>query len=151
MCLTVFCEGNRERYLELKPAARALGAAFQKVNFLRDIRADHAGLARIYFPRCDFNNFTCADKKQIESDIQADFREAYKGILRLPIKARFGVYVAYKYYLSLFRKIKGLQASCILNKRVRIPNHYKWMIVLRAAVKNQLRLINAENPTTAVG
>lgn len=151
MCLTVFCEGNRERYLELKPAARALGAAFQKVNFLRDIRADHAGLARVYFPKCDFNNFTCEDKRQIEADIQADFKAAYEGILRLPIKARFGVYVAYKYYLSLFRKIKGLQPSSILNQRVRIPNHYKWMIVLRAAVKNQLRLINAAPPTAVVG
>lgn len=151
MCLTIFCEGNRERYEELKPAARALGAAFQKVNFLRDIRADHAGLARIYFPRCDFNNFTCADKKKIEADIQADFREAYAGILKLPIKARFGVYVAYKYYSSLFRKIKGMRASCILNKRVRISNHYKWMIVLRAAVKNRLRLINAENQAAITG
>lgn len=151
MCLTVFCEGDRLRYEELKKPARALGAAFQKVNFLRDIRADHSGLSRVYFPRCDFNNFTCADKKQIETDIQSDFKEAYAGILRLPIKARFGVYVAYKYYSSLFRKIKRMQASCILNKRVRIPNHYKWMIVLRAAVKNQLRLINAESPVTVTG
>ncbi|MFT3676119.1 MAG: phytoene/squalene synthase family protein [Chitinophagaceae bacterium] len=151
MCLTVFCEGDRLRYEELKKSARALGAAFQKVNFLRDIRADHSGLSRVYFPRCDFNNFTCADKKQIETDIQSDFKEAYAGILRLPIKARFGVYVAYKYYSSLFRKIKRMQASCILNKRVRIPNHYKWMIVLRAAVKNQLRLINAESPVTVTG
>ncbi len=151
MCLTVFCEGDRQRYEELKKPARALGAAFQKVNFLRDIRADHSGLSRVYFPRCDFNNFSCADKKQIETDIQADFKEAYAGILRLPIKARFGVYVAYKYYSSLFRKIKGMQASCILNKRVRIPNHYKWMIVLRAAVKNQLRLINAAETAAVTG
>jgi len=151
MCLTVFCEGDKQRYEELRKPARALGAAFQKVNFLRDIRADHSGLSRVYFPRCDFNNFTCKEKRQIETDIQDDFREAYAGILRLPIKARFGVYVAYKYYLSLFRKIKGMQASCILNKRVRIPNHYKWMIVLRARVKNQLRLIDAENPAAAAG
>lgn len=147
MCLYVFCEGNKPLYEKLKQPARALGAAFQKVNFLRDIRADYTALSRVYFPRCDFNNFTCADKKQIEEDIQTDFRNAYSGILQLPIKARFGVYVAYKYYLSLFRKIRKMQASCILNKRVRIPNHYKLMIVLRAAVKNQLRLINPD--TTA--
>ncbi|MGL5946957.1 MAG: phytoene/squalene synthase family protein, partial [Sediminibacterium sp.] len=106
MCLHVFCEGDKSVYEKLKPAAKSLGAAFQKVNFLRDLKADFEGLDRIYFPGCDFRNFTNADKEQIESDIQKDFDNAYKGIIELPLKARFGVYVAYKYYLSLFKKIK---------------------------------------------
>ena len=95
----------------------------------------------MYFPACDFNNFTNEEKRQIEADIQQDFREAYKGILALPLKARFGVYVAYKYYLSLFRKIRKMKPACVLEKRVRIPNYGKMLIVIRAGVKNQLRLI----------
>jgi phytoene/squalene synthetase len=145
MCLYVFCEGNKEAYTRLKEPARSLGAAFQKVNFLRDIKADYAGLARVYFPCCDFNNFTAADKNKIEADIQDDFKHAYNGIIHLPLKARFGVYVAYKYYLSLFRKIKRTDPSQILEKRIRIPNYYKALIVFRASVKNQLRLINPGN------
>jgi phytoene synthase len=141
MCLQVFCEGRKHLYDELKLPARALGAAFQKVNFLRDMKADFDGLSRIYFPGCDFKNFTRTEKRQIEVDIQRDFREAYKGILKLPLKARFGVYVAYKYYLSLFRKIKRLQPETVMEQRIRIPNYSKLMIILRAGVKNQLRLI----------
>jgi len=141
MCLHVFCEGKTDLYKSLTRSARALGAAFQKVNFLRDIRADYQDLSRVYFPGCDFNNFSFTDKRQIEEDIQHDFREAYKGIITLPLKARFGVYVAYKYYLSLFRKIKRLQPARVMEERVRIPNYGKMMILLRAGVKNQLRLI----------
>ena len=141
MCLKVFCEGNKELYDNLTLSARALGAAFQKVNFLRDIKADYNGLSRIYFPGCDFNNFGCRDKQRIENDIQHDFREAYTGILLLPVKARFGVYVAYKYYLSLFKKIKALQPANVLEQRIRIPHYHKLMIIVKAGVKNQLRLI----------
>lgn len=141
MCLYVFCDGNRARYEELRAPARALGAAFQKVNFLRDIQADFQVLSRMYFPGCDFHNFSARDKEQIEADIEADFRAAYQGILALPLKARFGVYVAYKYYYSLFRRIKDTEPAHILQKRIRIPNYYKAYIVLRAAVKNRLRLI----------
>ncbi|HEU4469672.1 MAG TPA: phytoene/squalene synthase family protein [Flavisolibacter sp.] len=141
MCLYVFCEGDRVLYEQLKQQARALGAAFQKVNFLRDIKADFNDLSRIYFPGCDFHNFTEADKEQIESDIELDFRKAYEGILDLPIKARFGVYVAYKYYYSLFKKIKSTQPHHILQRRIRIPNYHKAYIVFRASVKNRLRLI----------
>lgn len=141
MCLYIFCEGNQKQYEELKSPARSLGAAFQKVNFLRDIKADFNGLSRVYFPGCDFDNFTARDKEQIESDIQNDFNLAYSGIVRLPLKARFGVYVAYKYYLSLFKKIKKTNAARILESRIRIPNYSKAMIVLRAGVKNQLGLI----------
>ena len=141
MCLYVFCEGKKELYDKLRSSARALGAAFQKVNFLRDIKADYNGLSRMYFPGCDFNNFTQRDKKQIEEDIHKDFKEAYSGIIKLPLKSRFGVYVAYKYYLSLFRKIKNLEPARVLEARIRIPDYKKAMIVLRAGVKNQLGLI----------
>ncbi len=141
MCLYVFCEGRKEVYEKLKTPARALGAAFQKVNFLRDIKADYNSLSRMYFPGCDFNNFTASDKKQIEEDIYSDFKNAYSGILKLPMKSRFGVYVAYKYYLSLFRKIKSLEPASVLEARIRIPDYKKAMIILRAGVKNQLGLI----------
>ena len=141
MCLYVFCEGKKEMYDQLESSARSLGAAFQKVNFLRDIKADFNGLARVYFPGCDFNNFTEPQKRQIEEDIHNDFRQAYQGIKHLPFKARFGVYVAYKYYLSLFKKIKRMEPARVLEERIRIPNYRKAMIIFRAGVKNQLRLI----------
>ena len=141
MCLYVFCEGNKDLYHKLENAARSLGAAFQKVNFLRDIKADYNSLSRIYFPGCDFNNFTKQDKHQIENDIHNDFRQAYHGIIKLPLKARFGVYVAYKYYLSLFKKIRKMEPARVLEERIRIPNYRKAMIIFRAGVKNQLRLI----------
>lgn len=141
MCLYVFCEGKKELYERLKASARALGAAFQKVNFLRDIKADYNGLSRMYFPGCDFNNFTERDKKQIEEGIYKDFRAAHAGIIKLPLKSRFGVYVAYKYYLSLFKKIKSLEPKRVLEARIRIPDYKKAMIVLRAGVKNHLGLI----------
>lgn len=141
MCLCIFCDGNQEKYEKLKEPARSLGAAFQKVNFLRDVKADYTGLNRMYFPDCDFRNFTLQDKQKIEADIQQDFNNAYHGILRLPVKARFGVYVAYKYYLSLFKKIRKVHAARILDQRIRIPNYSKALIILRAGVKNRLKLI----------
>lgn len=141
MCLKVFCDGKEDICNQLKSAAKSLGAAFQKVNFLRDIKADHEGLSRMYFPGCDFNNFNEADKRQIEEDIQNDFKAAYEGVRRLPLKARFGVYVAYKYYLSLFKKIKRMHPANVLMQRIRIPDYYKVLIILRAGVKNQLRLL----------
>jgi len=141
MCLYVFCEGNKELYQKLESPAKSLGAAFQKVNFLRDVKADFHGLSRVYFPGCDFNNFNEKDKREIEKEIHIDFKNAYQGIIRLPLKARFGVYVAYKYYLSLFKKIKKMKPARVLQERIRIPNYSKALIVLRAGVKNQLRLL----------
>jgi phytoene/squalene synthetase len=141
MCLHVFCEGNLHLYKRLEPAARALGAAFQKVNFLRDVKADYHSLKRTYFPGIDFDNFTSEMKASVETEIENDFRDAYDGILKLPFKARFGVYVAYKYYLSLFRKIRRVQPSRILEERIRIPPYGKALILVRAGVKNQLNLI----------
>lgn len=141
MCLYVFCEGDKKLYDQLKPHAQSLGAAFQKVNFLRDVKADLHTLNRIYFPGVDFSNFTEHTKWQIEQEIAEDFKNAYEGILRLPWKARFGVYVAYKYYSSLFNKIRKTAPSQILESRIRIPNYRKALILVRAGVKNQLNLI----------
>ncbi|QNA45025.1 phytoene/squalene synthase family protein [Lacibacter sediminis] len=141
MCLYVFLEGDKVQYEKLKPSARSLGAAFQKVNFLRDVKADYNQLDRTYFPGLDFSNFTERQKREIEEDIQKDFDDAYEGIMQLPSKARFGVYVAYKYYLSLFRKIKRLQPATIMHERVRIPDYHKVMILLRAGVRNQLNIM----------
>jgi phytoene/squalene synthetase len=141
MCLYIFCEGNQAQYDALKPAAKSLGSAFQKVNFLRDVKADFEGLDRMYFPDCDFANFTQADKLAIEQDIQKDFDEAYAGILNLPIKARFGVYVAYKYYLSLFKKIQRLEPAHILESRVRIPDYGKAFILAKAGIRSQLNIL----------
>lgn len=141
MCLYVFCDGKKSLYEKLEGPARSLGAAFQKVNFLRDMKADYNGLSRVYFPGCDFSNFNESEKKQIEEDIENDFKDAYNGIFKLPWKARFGVYVAYKYYYSLFKKIRKMHPAKVLAERIRIPNYHKAMIILRAGVKNQLRLI----------
>ncbi len=141
MCLHVFCDGDKKGYNHLKPYAQSLGAAFQKVNFLRDLRADYLQLNRVYFPHCDFNNFTHCDKRKIEKDIQKDFDHAYKGVVQLPFKARFGVYVAYKYYLSLFRKIKQLQPQTVMQQRIRIPDYYKVMILAKASVRSKLNMM----------
>ncbi len=141
MCLFVFCKGNLAQYKLLEPSAKALGAAFQKVNFLRDVKADFEGLERMYFPGCDFKKFTLADKQAIEADIQNDFANAYQGIVQLPNQSRFGVYVAYKYYLSLFNKIKKIQPQKILEERIRIPNYGKAFIVAKAGLRNQFNLL----------
>lgn len=141
MCLSVFCEGDTEKYDQLKDYARSMGAAFQKVNFLRDLKSDYEQLNRLYFPGMDFQNFTGNMKKNIEDDIEKDFQKAYEGILLLPEKARFGVYVAYKYYLSLFSEIRKTRPSEVLELRIRIPNYRKMMILVRASVKRKLHLI----------
>jgi phytoene synthase len=141
MCLQVFAKGDKRIYRQLEQPARALGAAFQKVNFLRDLKADNKDLSRMYFPGCDFNNFLEKDKKEIERDIENDFRLAYTGILKLPEAARFGVYVAYKYYFSLFKKIKKTAPRHIAERRIRVPDYHKILIVLGAGIRHQLKLI----------
>jgi phytoene synthase len=141
MCLYVFCDGDREEYEKLKPSAQALGAAFQKVNFLRDVKADYQQLNRVYFPGVDFRDFTDKMKSEIEADIQADFNAAYEGITRLPLKARFGVYLAYKYYLSLFKKIKAVQPQRIMEERIRIPNYQKAWVAAKVVIRTQLNML----------
>lgn len=141
MCLYVFCDGDLTHYEELKPYARSLGAAFQKVNFLRDVKADYQQLDRVYFPDVDFKKFTPDMKRRIEEDIAKDFQHAYIGITKLPLKARFGVYLAYKYYLSLFRKIKRMKPHRILEERIRIPNWAKAWVAAKAVVRTQLNML----------
>lgn len=138
MCLRVFCEGNLSEYDRLKADAKRLGSAFQKVNFLRDIKSDFQERGRTYFPDVDFTNFTLEDKKAIENDIQADFDAALRGILELPKGAKGGVYLAYKYYLRLFDKIKNCPASRIQNERIRVPDYQK--MTLLASTYFQMRL-----------
>jgi phytoene/squalene synthetase len=141
MCLHVFCNGDKKMYAHLKPYAQALGAAFQKVNFLRDIKADSQQLKRTYFPGVDFNHFTPDMKAVIEKDIEKDFTTSFEGIMQLPEKARFGVYVAYKYYLSLFKKIKESNPEILMENRIRIPNYSKAFIVMRAGLRSQLNML----------
>lgn len=130
MCLRVFCNGNDAQYQQLKSPAKSLGAAFQKVNFLRDIRSDFKDRGRVYFPNVNFEHFSEQDKRDIEQDIQRDFEDAYLGIVALPAKARAGVYLAYIYYLQLFRKIKSAPPAQLANERIRIPDSQKvWLLV----------------------
>ncbi|ERJ61353.1 phytoene/squalene synthase family protein [Sphingobacterium paucimobilis] len=130
MCLKVFTEGNIQQYEELKPYAMKLGAAFQKINFLRDLKDDYHILGRSYFPNIDMKVFDNNVKSQIEVEIGEDFKVALTGIKKLPSSSIFGVYLAYKYYLSLFKKIKRKSSIDILNKRVRVPNSEKAYVAL---------------------
>lgn len=141
MCLHVFCEGDYALHQQLQPYARRLGAAFQKVNFLRDVKADLDERGRRYFPGVDFDNFTKYDKEQIEADISADFEHALQGIKLLPQGARTGVYIAYVYYYRLFKKICRLPASTILQNRVRISDTLKLFLYLQATCRQKLKLV----------
>lgn len=141
MCLKVFTEGNQQEYERLKPYAMRLGAAFQKINFLRDLKADYQTLGRTYFPQLDMANFDENAKRTIEKEIAEDFHEAYKGILMLPKDARFGVYVAYTYYVRLFQKIKSLPSDRIMEERIRIPNQKKFALILKSYVQHNLNLL----------
>lgn len=141
MCLKVFLEGNQQAYNELLPYAKSLGAAFQKVNFLRDLKSDFDERGRVYFPGVDFNKFGTKEKAEIEEDIQHDFDQAYIGIKKLPAGSRLGVYLAYLYYLQLFRKIKNLPASRIKTERIRIPDLYKMILLIKTITFNRLRLV----------
>jgi len=141
MCLRVFCKGKKEMFDALKPCAMSLGAAFQKVNFLRDLHADYVGLGRTYFPGIEMEHLDEAGKKAIEKNIKADFEEGYKGIKQLPRSAKFGVYVAYVYYLALFRKIQNTPTELILSNRISIRKRHKARLLAYSFVKHQLNLI----------
>ena len=141
MCLKIFVEGNEKQYLELKPDAMKLGSAFQKINFLRDLKADYHTLGRSYFPGFDLENFNAVTKKEIEADIQKDFDAGLRGIKRLPRKARLGVYLAYIYYYSLFQKIERTPAGKVMNTRIRIPDSKKYMIFIGSYFKHRFNLI----------
>ena len=141
MCLHVFVKGDVDTYAKLKPYAMRLGAAFQKINFLRDLQADFEGLGRTYFPGVNPEQFDEMAKSAIEEEIEADFKEAYKGILMLPKDARFGVYVAYVYYYRLFRKIKSLPSNRVLEERIRIPNQSKYALFVKSYVQHSFNLL----------
>ncbi|WP_019988592.1 phytoene/squalene synthase family protein [Rudanella lutea] len=141
MCLRVFCEGDCAEYDRLRESARKLGAAFQKVNFLRDVKSDYQERGRTYFPGVDFNDFSRDAKQLIEDDIQRDFDEAYIGIMNLPKGARMGVYLAYTYYQTLFNKIKALPVTKIQNERVRVPDTTKIALLAQTYLKYRLNVI----------
>jgi 15-cis-phytoene synthase len=141
MCLRVFTENNRIQFEELKPGAIRLGAAFQKINFLRDVKADFEGLGRTYFPGLDMQSFDAAKKSQIELEIAEDFKEAHKAIVLLPKDARLGVYLAYVYYTRLFKKIKALPSERILEERVRIPNQHKVALIMKSYLRHNLNML----------
>jgi len=141
MCLYVFTNGNKNSYEALKPGAMRLGAAFQKVNFLRDIGADYLQLNRSYFPGIDLKHFSETDKKKIEQEIEQDFNEALKDIRKLPKSSRRGVYLAYQYYRELFKKIKLASACVVFSKRFRISNGSKLILIFDTLLKHQLNYL----------
>jgi phytoene synthase len=141
MCLKVFCEGDKKEYEKLKPYAMSLGAAFQKINFLRDLNADYLGMGRLYFPGIDLDHFNDQTKKSIEECIAADFRHAYVGIKQLPRSARFGVYIAYVYYRALFKKIRNTPSHKVMNSRIRIPNPHKAQLLAYSFLRHQFNLL----------
>jgi phytoene synthase len=137
MCLRVFVDGNETKYEELLPGARSLGAAFQKINFLRDIKEDYQEMGRTYFPGLDMKLFNEEAKVKIESEIDLDFRAAFEGVKKLPKTSRLGVYIAYIYYLKLFQKIQNLSSEQILTERIRIPNVQKIALLARSYLRNR--------------
>lgn len=141
MCLKVFVKGDQEKYDQLKDAAMSLGSAFQKVNFLRDLKADFDGLNRTYFPNTNLESLDESAKAKIIEEIEQDFRKGYQGILLLPAEAKFGVFMAYRYYWRLLKKLRKTPAIEIKNTRIRVPNYEKFGLLTRSYVKYQLNLV----------
>ena len=141
MCLKVFVKGNKNQYNDLRPYAMSLGSAFQKVNFLRDLKADHDSLNRSYFPNLNIDEFDEPSKKIILDEIDKDFRHALKGIFKLPSSARFGVYTAYKYYLKLLNKLRKTHPLKIKSSRIRVPNYQKVNVLARSYVRYRLNIL----------
>lgn len=141
MCLRIFCDNDVKFYNEMVAPARSLGAAFQKINFLRDMKSDYDERGRVYFPGIDFINFDNEQKEMIEADIKKDFDDAYRGIVRLPKEVRFGVYVAYVYYVNLFKKIKKSNAIMVKRKRIRVNDGKKMYLFLESAVRHRFNLL----------
>jgi len=141
MCLKIFVRGDEKTYQALKHDAMKLGSAFQKINFLRDLKADYQLMGRTYFPGVEMHQFDEKAKKQIEIDIQKDFDAGLRGIRQLSKESRFGVYIAYTYYLSLFRKAKRTSASVIMNKRIRITDTKKYLLFVWCLMRHKLNWI----------
>ena len=141
MCLRVFVNNDTEKYNALKQSARHLGSAFQKINFLRDIKDDTENLGRSYFPNLANNPLNNATKEDIIKDIEIDFQKAYKGIVQLPLESRLGVYIAYRYYLKLLKKLKKADSEKILNGRIRISNPLKLYILTKSYIRYKLHVL----------
>ncbi|WP_396638351.1 phytoene/squalene synthase family protein [Maribacter sp. R77961] len=141
MCLKVFVKGCPDSYDSLKESAMALGSAFQKVNFLRDVKADFEELNRSYFPNTNLTELDEDSKKRIVEEISADFQLGYEGILKLPMEAKFGVYTAYKYYYKLLQKLQNTPSLDIKNTRIRVPNYQKFGLLARSYVKYKMNLV----------
>ncbi|SHH03253.1 phytoene/squalene synthase family protein [Flagellimonas flava] len=140
MCLCVFVDGDKNKYEELKESAMALGSAFQKVNFLRDLKADFEDLERTYFPNTNLMELDEASKKRIVDEIKADFALGYSGIVKLPEQAKFGVYTAYKYYKKLLQKLQSTPPLEIKNTRIRVPDYQKLGLLAQSYVNYKLQL-----------
>lgn len=141
MCLKVFCGNDNSTYEKLTPPARSLGSAFQKINFLRDIKSDYAERGRVYFPGIDFNNFTTDQKKSIEKEIETEFEDAWKGVIQLPKGSKLGVMVAYIYYTTLFKKIRLIPVSRIKSERIRVNNFEKFFLLIQTWFRYKLNFI----------
>ncbi|MBT8319049.1 MAG: phytoene/squalene synthase family protein [Gramella sp.] len=141
MCLKVFVHGDNTKYEQLKDSAMSLGSAFQKVNFLRDLKADYEDLSRSYFPNVDLSQLNEVNKEQIIREIEEDFKKGLKGIAQLPVEARFGVYTAYIYYRKLLQKLKRIPSLEIKNRRVRVPNYQKAGLLAKSYISYRLNLI----------
>ncbi len=142
MCLRVFVNGDEKKYQSLKPLGMSLGAAYQKINFLRDIKADFEGMGREYFPCFKLENFDEKQKKEIEQEIEDDFKTGLSGIKKLPASSAYGVYLSYVYYYRLFNKIRNTPASVLITKRIRISNVMKYLLMIKTSIKYNLRMIN---------
>ncbi len=141
MCLKVFVKGDVDKYEALKESAMRLGSAFQKVNFLRDLKEDFEDLSRTYFPNTNLEALDEVSKQKIIEEIEEDFRKGYEGILLLPAEAKFGVFMAYRYYKRLLKKLQKTPAIEIKNTRIRVPNYEKFGLLTRSYVKYQLKLV----------
>ncbi len=141
MCLKVFVKGDESKYEELKESAMALGSAFQKVNFLRDLKADFEDLNRTYFPNTNLTELDEDSKTKIVNEIKADFELGYSGIENLPNEAKFGVYTAYKYYYKLLQKLQNTPPLEIKNARIRVPNYQKFGLLAKSYVNYKLQLV----------
>ncbi|PXX23253.1 phytoene/squalene synthase family protein [Arenibacter sp. ARW7G5Y1] len=141
MCLRVFVKGNKAEYEKLKPSAMALGSAFQKVNFLRDLKTDFEVLNRTYFPNTDLHNMTEDAKNKIVNEIKADFKLGYSGIIRLPKEAKFGVFTAYRYYFKLLKKLEDTPSSKIMSSRIRVSNLRKFRLLAKSYIDYKFKLV----------
>lgn len=141
MCLCVFVNGDKAGYEELKESAMALGSAFQKVNFLRDLKADYEDLNRTYFPNTNLLELDEVSKKRIVNEIKADFALGYSGIIKLPEQAKFGVYTAYRYYKKLLHKLQATPPLEIKNSRIRVPNYQKFGLLAQSYLNYKLQLV----------